>query len=60
MLVLTRERGQSIIIDGSIEVVVVSIHKSRIKLGIRAPEGVRVNRAEVEARGPKEDNHDAA
>lgn len=53
MLVLTRKKGERIMIDGTIEVVVLSIHRSNIKLGISAPPEVSIER--VEAPRPKEE-----
>ena len=50
MLVLTRGPGEEIIIDGTIRVVVVAVKGDRVRLGIQAPESVRVDRQEVHAR----------
>jgi len=47
MLVLTRKKGERIMINGTIEVVVLSIHRSNIKLGISAPPEVSIERVEV-------------
>lgn len=46
MLVLTRRKGQQILIDDSISVMVLEIRGSTIRLGIQAPEGVTVIRSE--------------
>ena len=47
MLVLARKPGQSIVIDGGITVTVTEIRGDRVRLGIDAPRGVRVDREEV-------------
>lgn len=49
MLVLSRKKNEKIAIaDGLIEVVVVEICGGKVRLGIRAPTDIRVNRAEVQ------------
>jgi carbon storage regulator len=53
MLVLTRLAGEEVVIDGHIRVRVTGVRGNRVRLGIIAPENVRVERAEVhERRGP--------
>jgi len=47
MLVLTRNIGEKIIIAGNIQVTVVAIKGNKVRVGIEAPESVRVDRAEV-------------
>lgn len=47
MLVLTRRVGESIAIGDDIEVVVVALRGDQVRLGIRAPGGVAVFRAEL-------------
>ena len=47
MLVLSRKKGESIIIDGRIEVKVIAVEGDLVKLGIEAPETVSVHRMEV-------------
>ena len=52
MLVLTRKPGQRILIDGGISIAVLAVDGERVRLGIEAPAGVAVLRAElVEAVG---------
>ena len=46
MLVLSRKKNESIIIDGHI-VTVVEIRGDKIKLGIEAPREINVDRLEV-------------
>jgi len=47
MLVLSRERKESIVIGEDIEITIVNIRKNKVRLGICAPEGVPVHRKEV-------------
>ncbi|MCA9054268.1 MAG: carbon storage regulator CsrA [Planctomycetaceae bacterium] len=47
MLVLSRKRNESIIIDGNIVVTVVDIRGDKVRLGIEAPRDVPVHRSEV-------------
>jgi carbon storage regulator len=50
MLVLTRRVGETIVIDGEIQVTVVSVKGDRVRLGIVAPPDVTVDREEVHRR----------
>jgi carbon storage regulator len=50
MLVLSRSRGQAIVIGGTIVVDVVSIGRGRVQLGITAPANLSVNREEIQER----------
>jgi carbon storage regulator len=47
MLVLSRQRDETIIIGDSIEVTVVDIRGDKVRLGINAPKEVTVHRKEV-------------
>jgi len=47
MLALARSEGQSIIIDGHIEVKIVKWSRSSVRLAIQAPREVRVDRDET-------------
>jgi carbon storage regulator len=47
MLVLSRRRGESIIIQDTIEITVLSIEGDNIRIGITAPRQVDVFRKEV-------------
>lgn len=47
MLVLTRKPNQSIVIGKNVRIVVVSIERDQVKLGIDAPRDVAVRRSEV-------------
>ena len=48
MLVLTRKHGEKILIGADIVITVVEVGKSRLKLGIQAPAGARILRAELD------------
>jgi len=48
MLILSRNRGESIIIgDDDIEIAVIDINGGQVKIGIRAPRDVSVDRKEI-------------
>ena len=50
MLVLTRRVGEEIVIDGGIRITVTGIQGDRVRIGVTAPESVRVDRREVQLR----------
>jgi carbon storage regulator len=60
MLVLSRQRDESIVIGDNVVVTIVDIRGDKVRLGIQAPEEVPVHRQEVyeaiqrEHRGPVE------
>lgn len=47
MLVLSRKVGEKIVINGSIEVSIVSLDRGKVRIGISAPPEVSVHRKEV-------------
>ena len=47
MLVLSRLPGQSIMIGDGIEITVVSVRPDKVRIGIRAPQGIPVHRKEI-------------
>ena len=47
MLILSRKKGESIIIDGNIEVKIVDIQDGKVRLGIEAPEDIEILRNEL-------------
>lgn len=47
MLVLTRKKGESIMIGDQIEVVLLGVEGEQVKIGIRAPQSVQVFRQEL-------------
>ena len=55
MLVLSRKKRESVLIGSTIQVTVVSIGKRHVKLGISAPNHVRIIRNELIDCGPDAD-----
>lgn len=47
MLVLSRKKNESIVIDDNISVVVIEIRGDKVRLGIEAPKNVTVHRKEI-------------
>lgn len=47
MLVLSRKKGESIVIGNDIEIVIVGVEGDNIKLGIHAPKDIEIYRKEV-------------
>ena len=47
MLVLSRKKGQSIMIGSDIEISIVDIQGDQIRLGIEAPRNITIHRKEV-------------
>ena len=47
MLVLSRQRDETIVIGDDIEITVVDIRGDKVRLGINAPRAVQVHRKEV-------------
>jgi carbon storage regulator len=47
MLVLTRKVGEEIVIGGDIHVMVVAIQGAAVRIGVRAPKDVVVDREEI-------------
>ena len=56
MLVLSRKKNQSIVIDGNISIEILQIKGNTIRLGISAPDNVRVLRGELKPFGLASDN----
>ena len=48
MLVLSRYKNESIIIDNKIEVAIVDVRGEKVSLGIKAPKDVSVYRKEIQ------------
>lgn len=55
MLVLTRRRGESIVIGGEIEVTVLEVTGDKVRVGIEAPDDVDIHRKEILERGEEAD-----
>ena len=49
MLILSRKSGESLVLDGEIEITVTEISGDKVKIGISAPPQVRVYRKELYA-----------
>jgi carbon storage regulator len=49
MLVLSRKKNESIVIDGNIVITVVEIRGDKVRLGINAPKEVPIHRSEIHA-----------
>lgn len=47
MLVLSRQRNQTIVIGGNVEVTVIDVRGDKVRLGIIAPREMPVHRLEV-------------
>jgi carbon storage regulator len=47
MLVLTRKKEQSVVINDNIEITIVDIQGDQVRLGINAPRHISVHRKEV-------------
>jgi carbon storage regulator len=47
MLVLSRKRGEVVVIDGNIEVTVLEVRGDRVKLGLSGPAEVPFRREEI-------------
>ncbi|MBQ6676200.1 MAG: carbon storage regulator CsrA [Ruminococcus sp.] len=47
MLILSRKKGESLVIGGNIELTVVEVSGDKVRLGINAPSDVSVLRAEL-------------
>ena len=52
MLVLSRKKNEKIILGGSIEITVVRVSDSQVRLGIQAPTDVTVLRTELTKKEP--------
>jgi carbon storage regulator len=47
MLILSRKKGESIVINNNIEIIITSIEGDQVKLGISAPPNIDIFRREV-------------
>jgi len=47
MLVLSRKKNESIVIDNNITIVIVDIRGDKVRLGVEAPKNIGVHRREV-------------
>lgn len=51
MLVLTRQKNQSILIDGNIRITIVKVQGDHVRVGIEAPRSTNVIREELCTQG---------
>jgi carbon storage regulator len=56
MLVLSRHKDESIMVDDDVEIMIVAIRRNEIQLGINAPKYIPVHRKEVYGRILRERN----
>lgn len=47
MLILTRKTGESLLVGDDVEVTVLSVRGSQVKLGVNAPKDIAVHRQEI-------------
>jgi len=47
MLVLTRKKGESIVISDVVEVTIVEVRGDKVRIGITAPDDIDIDRKEV-------------
>jgi carbon storage regulator len=57
MLILTRRAGESLRIGDNVEVTVMAVNGSQVRIGIKAPINVSVDREEVAERKRREKEH---
>lgn len=49
MLILSRKAGESLILDGGIEIKITEIYGDKVRVGIAAPSNIKVYRKELYA-----------
>ena len=47
MLILTRKTGESLLVGDDVEITVLSVRGSQVKLGVNAPKDIAVHRQEI-------------
>lgn len=47
MLVLSRKKGQSIVVNDDIEIILVDVQKDSVRIGINAPKDISIYRSEI-------------
>lgn len=58
MLVLSRKNGESLIINGELEIKIIEISGDKVRIGVEAPQSYRILRKELQQ--TVETNHEAA
>jgi carbon storage regulator len=56
MLILTRRTGESLRIGDDIELTVMAVSGSQVRIGIKAPRNIVVDRQEIAERKQREQN----
>jgi carbon storage regulator len=54
MLILTRRTGESLRIGDDVEVTVMAVNGSQVRIGIKAPRSIAVDREEIAERKQRE------
>jgi carbon storage regulator len=54
MLILTRRAGETLRIGDDVEVTVMAVNGSQVRIGIKAPRSVAVDREEIAVRKQRE------
>jgi len=60
MLVLSRQKDESIVIGDNIEIIIVDVRGDKVRLGITAPKEISVHRREVYDAIQREKNADGS
>ena len=47
MLILTRKTGESLLVGDDVDITVLSVRGSQVKLGVNAPKDIAVHRQEI-------------
>lgn len=47
MLVLSRKKGQSIVVNENIEISIIDIQGDQVRIGINAPKNISIHRKEI-------------
>lgn len=47
MLILSRKKNESVVIDGGIVITVVEVRGDKVRLGFDAPKNIKIHRVEV-------------
>lgn len=58
MLILTRKIGETILVDNKIEICILEVSNGNVRLGIKAPENVKIIRKEL-IKEIKEENEES-
>lgn len=52
MLVLSRKIGERILIEPGIEIAIVDVRGGKVRIGVEAPQDIRIHRSEIADRMP--------